>query len=135
MPIINKNNKETNKETEMNEIDKIFQIYNIDLINYRYIDSNNIINIPIGSKISCVKKNKYDKTICLLKSIKNTNNINNLILQVTSLNNIYSWFIYCKDVYVFMYFKKQTFREMMKELIDNDFQNLTLNFNMTTNKE
>ena len=112
------------------DLTEINKLYKDELSNYKYIEPNNIPNIDIDSYIcyiNCKLKLKHG----YLVSIRNKNNMNNIIYELKNKNNKRHWFIYTSNLYIFVKERpKDNFRDLLKSFIDNDFSNLT----MITNK-
>ena len=112
------------------DLEQINKLYKDNLSNYKYIEPHNILNINIDSYIAYIN-NKLELKHGFLVSIRNKNNINNIIFELKNKNNKYHWFIYTTKLYIFVRERpKDNFRDLLKSFIDNDFSNLT----MITNK-
>jgi hypothetical protein len=122
-------NKEQLSNTEI--IKKIKNIYKDELSNYKYIEPSNYNNIITGTYI-CYVKNNLEKKHGFLKSIKNADSIDNVIFELINNRKNRTWYIYTKDVYVFIKEKnKDKFRDLLQSFLDSDFSDLTL---MTSKK-
>jgi len=107
-------------------LDEINKIYKDELSNYKYIEPNEIHSIIEGSYI-CYIKNNLEKKHGVVVSIRNKSNINNIIIELKNMNKKRHWFIYTKDLYIFIKEKqKDKFRDLLKSFLDSDFANLTL---------
>ena len=106
-------------------LDKINKVYKDDLSNYKYIQPYEIPSIIPDSYI-CYIKNDLEKKHGYVVSIRNKSNINNIIIELKSINKKRHWFIYTKDLHIFIKEKqKDKFRDLLKSFLDNDFNNLT----------
>jgi hypothetical protein len=107
-------------------LNKINTIHKDELSNYKYIEKIDIVNIEKGMYICYVNNNLILKHGYVV-SIRNKSNINNLIIELNSKNNKRHWFIYTKDLYIFIKERnKDNFRDLLQSFLDNDFANLTV---------
>ena len=107
-------------------LNKIKKTYKEDLSNYKYIPPDDIPSIQEGSYICYIKPN-LEKKHGYVISIRNKDNIDNIIIELKNNLRKEHWFIYTKDMYIFIKErKKDQFRDMLQEFIDNDFSNLTV---------
>jgi hypothetical protein len=106
-------------------LDEINNLYKEELSNYKYIEPKDIQLIEDGSYISYIN-NKLEKKHGYVISIRNKSNINNIIIELRNNNKRRHWFIYTKDMYIFVKEKqKDKFRDLLQSFLDNDFSNLT----------
>jgi hypothetical protein len=107
------------------DLDEINKLYKEELSNYKYIEPKNISLIEDGAYISYINK-KLEKKNGFVISIRNKNNINNIIIELKNNNKKRHWFIYSKDMYIFVKEKqKDKFRDLLQSFLDSDFSNLT----------
>ncbi len=122
----NKINK-IDESSDVGEIEKIYKMYKSDLSNYKYMKHDDIPTIEIKSHICYVKKSDLTKKHAIIKSIKNPNVMDSIILELVNNNKSRHWFIYAKDVYVFLKDRpKNGFRDLLQDLFESDFSNLTM---------
>jgi hypothetical protein len=108
------------------QLDKIIKTYKDELSNYKYIEPLNIPSLDEDIYICYINNNLILKHGYVV-SIRNKNNMNNIIIELKNRNNTRRWFIYTKDMYIFMKDRpKDDFRDLLKSFLDNDFANLTV---------
>ena len=103
----------------MNEyiLNKINLKYDSELVDYKYCEFDNIIDIPRGTHIKYIsKKNLIKKSGCI-KDIKD-----NSILELINVYRKRKWFIYTEQYYIFYKFKNSnSLKDILKHLVDNNF--------------
>jgi hypothetical protein len=101
-----------------NNVNNILLRYNTELIDYKYCDKDDIINIPLGSNIIYFSKKNLLKKNGLLKNIKD-----NTILELKTKK--YKWYIYVNEYYIFYKISNNNnnnkLRDVLKCLVNNNF--------------
>ena len=109
-----------------NKLDIIYNKYKKELLNYTYVEPENIINIPRGSYIKYFSKNLLNKKGGFLKDIKDIS-----ILELFIINKR-KWFIYTDKYYIFYKIPihttlHDTLKSSLMDLIKNDFKIVKIN--------
>lgn len=107
-----------NKESELHK--------DIELEGYEYIKEENIINIPIGSRIYYFSKNDFLKNRIFKKTGILVNIQNPEILKLRGGFNS-KWYIYTNQYYIFYkkkIHKKNAFKEILTKLVEEDFKSI-----------
>ena len=91
--------------------------YKSDLINYKYCEYDNIINIPLGSHIKYISKRNNIKKNGFLKDIKDIT-----ILELINVNKKTKWYIYTIHYYIFYKIPGgNKLKDALQYLVDNNF--------------
>jgi hypothetical protein len=116
---IDNNNKINDKKIELEDI--LIKFKN-DLLNYKYIEKEEIKNISIGSSICYFKKNTFKRKTGQIREIKNDD-----IIQLVSRNRKKIWFLYLDQNHIFLKeSNKNKLKIALQTLIDDDFSSLTI---------
>jgi hypothetical protein len=106
-----------------NKLQNIYNKYKLELIDYTYVDQENIESIPLGSYIRYISRNSLNKKSGFLKSIKDPT-----ILELFLINKR-KWFIYTDKYYIFYKIPKpnhSSLKSSLLELISKDFKILKI---------
>jgi hypothetical protein len=91
--------------------------YKSELINYKYCEYDNIINIPLGSHIKYFSTKNMVKKNGFLKDIKDIS-----ILELININKKTKWYIYTNQYYIFYKIPGGTkLKDALQYLVDNNF--------------
>ena len=100
----------------MSNITNIISKFKNKLINYQYVEDNDISTIPLNSHIIYICKNSHIQKSGFLRNIKENN-----ILHLSIYNR--NWFIFTNKYYIFYKLKKEDLlKKSLLNLVDNNFQ-------------
>lgn len=95
--------------------------YEKELIDYNYVKSNEIINIPLGCYILYISRNSLYKKGGFLKAIKDKS-----ILELMNVNKKHKWYIYTDQYYIFYKLSNQNkLRDTLQNLLNTNFSEIT----------
>jgi hypothetical protein len=98
-------------------LNKINLKYDSELVDYKYCEFDNIIDIPRGTHIKYISKKNLIKKSGFIKDIKD-----NSILELINVYRKTKWFIYTEKYYIFYKFKNSnSLKGILKQLVDNNF--------------
>lgn len=106
------------------KINEIYKIYKNELKNYKFVEGNDILNIPLGSCIKYISKNNLTKKGGFLKEIRDSS-----ILELINPSRKSKWFIYSDKNYIFYNKSASKLKDYLQTLIDSDFKDLKIKKN------
>ena len=95
---------------------RINEIYKNELINYEYVENEDILKIPLGTHIKYISKNSLIKKGGFLKEIKNSS-----VLELLNIQKKNKYYVYTKNNYIF-YKKHDKLRNLLQTLVDSEFK-------------
>ena len=106
-------------DIEQKKLNIINNKYKNEISNFKYID--NVNNLSIGMYIYYIKKTNLNKKSGTIRSI-----IDNSIIEMINQSKNKIWFIYWNEHYIYYRInKKNCFKEVLKTLLESDFNELT----------